>query len=59
MNQDNSPQTWGTGLVIGDEEEFPMHVFLVFQDGSQNFMKTFVSYFNFCDLQGGLGVCPV
>lgn len=39
MNQDNSPQTWGTELAISDEGEFPMHVFLVFQDGSQNFMQ--------------------
>lgn len=39
-----------------DEGQFPMHVFLVFQDGSQSFMKTFVSYLDFCDLQGGLGV---
>ena len=39
MNQDDSPQTWGTELVISDEGQFPVHVFLVFQDGCQSFMK--------------------
>ena len=39
MNQENSPQTCDTGLVSSDEGQFPMHVFLVFQDGSQSFMQ--------------------